>query len=167
MKVDTQFDPDSIADVQLEPQTTPTHARAYMQRAVIAASQGNDVEMCEAFDNAARLDESYAESERDHVLASYRPAKRSVSEELANAILGHLHLPPLNKKDEAQTIKPPNPNDEATHDDTTANETAEVLREYFALFRDGKLPPEAFPLDTPVRAHAEIACTGVPDQPAP
>ena len=167
MQHDTQLDPDSIAEAQLPPQTAQSHARAYLQQAILAGSQGRDVEMCEAFDNAALLDEPLAESERDHVLACYRPAKQSVSEELAAHILGNLHLPPLPEKEPyAPTPEKPPHND----DPVSNNETAKVLNEYLSLFRDGKIPPEAFPIDTPIRAHAESIYNGqnrsLPEEPA-
>ncbi|MDZ4857443.1 MAG: hypothetical protein SGI88_00555, partial [Candidatus Hydrogenedentes bacterium] len=132
--------------------TAETHARAYLQQAIEAASQGSDVEMCEAFDNAARVDEPLAESERDHVLACYRPAKQSVSEEMAKAILGHLYLPPLPEKVQGETTTP--------HDPELRREDTNVLQRYLDLFRDGKIPPDAFPIDSPIRAHAESIYAG-------
>ncbi|MDZ4858006.1 MAG: hypothetical protein SGI88_03410 [Candidatus Hydrogenedentes bacterium] len=144
---DTGLDPDSIADAQLPPQTNETHAHGYLQHAIEAGAQGRDVEMCEAFDNAARLDEPLAEMERDHVLACYRPAKQSVSEELAAAILGNLHLPPLPKLDE---------NGDALPTERELIERSNKFTEqYLDLFQRGKIPPEAFPLDSKIRKLAE------------
>ncbi len=155
MQHDTQLDPDSIADANLQPQTATTHARAYLQQAVLAGSQGRDVEMCEAFDNAALLDEPLAESERDHVLASYRPAKQSVSEELAAHILGNLHLPPLPQPDEHN-----NPENAGA---TKPEEPVNPYHDFLDKFCNGKIPPEAFPINSPIRAHAEAIYTGPRD----
>jgi len=141
---DTSLDPDAIAAAQLEPQTPQTHARAYLQQAVLVGSQGRDVEMCEAFDTAALLDEPLAESERDHVLACYRPAKHSISEELAQQILGHLHIPPPEQQ------QPKDNNDQTTR---TATPDSIILQQYLDLFRHGKIPPEAFPLNSPLRQY--------------
>ncbi|MCC6796551.1 MAG: hypothetical protein IT366_15630 [Candidatus Hydrogenedentes bacterium] len=151
MKHDIQLDPDSIAETQVDLNLPQTHARAYLQQSIQAASQGNDVEMCEAFDNAAQLDEPLAQSERDHVLASYRPAKQSISEELAQQILGNLHLPALPAQEETEKDTPTSEMCEQKphHEDT------KFLNEYLDLFREGKIPPEAFPIDTPIRTHAE------------
>jgi hypothetical protein len=161
---DTGLDPDSIADAQLPPQTIETHAKAYIQRAALAGGQSRDVEMCEAFDNAALLDEAYAESERSHILASYRPARHSVSEELAEAILGHLHLEPPTLNGKGQPMP-----DERTPDATAPNngqptneEPTDILQYYLDLIRDGKMPPEGFPIGSPLRAHAEAIYTGPP-----
>ncbi len=154
---DTGLDPDSIAAAQLEPQTPETHAKAYIQRAALAGGQGRDVEMCEAFDNAALIDEPYAESERDHVLASYRPAKQSVSQELAELILGNLHLPPrpTTHEQNPDTTKP-------NTDHPTNEESDDVLQHFLDLIREGKMPPEAFPIGSPLRAHVEAIYTGPP-----
>ncbi|GMV90463.1 MAG: hypothetical protein AMXMBFR82_02410 [Candidatus Hydrogenedentota bacterium] len=188
MQHDTNLDPDSIADAQLEPQTPETHAKAYIQQAALAAGQGRDVEMCEAFDNAALLDEAYAESERSHVLASYRPARHSVSEELAEAILGHLHLEPptpngnyqhtdnttpqnssttRSNTNEFATPIPPSKGDQGGCSSENATTTGpinqaevtpdanDILQYYLDLIRDGKMPPEAFPIGSPYRVQAE------------
>jgi hypothetical protein len=107
--------------------------------------------MCEAYDNAAQLDEPLAESERDHVLASYRPAKQTISEELAAQILGNLHLPalPAQEETEKDTLTSEMCDQKPHHEDT------KILNEYLDLFREGKIPPEAFPIDTTLRTHAE------------
>jgi len=151
---DTGLDPDSQAAAQLPPQTPETHAKAYIQRATLAGGQGRDIEMCEAFDEAARIDEAFAKSERDHVLASYRPAKQTVSQELAEAILGHLHLPPLpeNEGKEPTTTDAPNAQD-------LSPESAKLLQDYLDAVRTGKVPPEAYPIGSPQRAHAEAIYT--------
>jgi hypothetical protein len=199
---DTGLDPDSQAAAQLPPQTPETHAKAYVQRATLAGGQGRDIEMCEAFDEAARIDEEFAKSERDHVLASYRPAKQSVSEELAEAILGHLHLPPLPEKENGASKTPrvekravehnqvetqinENPNEyggpippskgdqggcsssNSTSTDPidqgeTPIDAAKVLHDYLDALHAGKVPPEAFPIGSPARAHAEAIYTGPP-----
>ncbi|GMV94837.1 MAG: hypothetical protein AMXMBFR82_46150 [Candidatus Hydrogenedentota bacterium] len=188
-KHDTGLDPDSIADAQLQPQTPETHAKAFIQQAALAGGQGRDVEMCEAFDNAALLDEAYAESERSHVLASYRPARHSVSEELAEAILGHLHIdppvpkngeitndsgvpiPPSNAVDSAFSI-PPSKGDQGgcsstnsqstdqNHEGEISIDTAKVLQDYLDTLRAGGIPPEAFPIGSKARAVAEAIYTG-------
>ncbi len=152
---DTGLDPDSLADAQLPPQTPETHAKAYIQRATLAGGQGRDIEMCEAFDEAGRIDEAFATSERDHVLASYRPAKQSVSQELAEAILGHLHLPPQpeNEQGDPATTDAPNQVD-------LSPESAKLLQDYLDAVRTGKVPPEAYPIGSPERAHAEATYTG-------
>jgi hypothetical protein len=113
--------------------------------------------MSEAFDNVIQLDEPYAQSERDHVLACYRPTKQTVSEELAAQILGNLHLPPLPENEQGKPTSPHNPIDDAIR-----HEDAKVLQEYLDIFRDGKIPPEAFPIGSPIRAHAESIYTGPP-----
>ncbi len=186
---DTALDPDSIDAAQLQPQTPETHAKAFIQQAALAAGQGRDVEMCEAFDNAALLDEAYAESERGHILASYRPAKHSVSEELAEAILGHLHIeppvpkngeitndsgvpiPPSNAVDSAFSI-PPSKGDQGgcsstnsqstdqNHEGEISIDTAKVLQDYLDTLRAGGIPPEAFPIGSKARAVAEAIYTG-------
>ena len=155
MQHDTQLDPDSIAEANLEPQTATTHARAYLQQAILTASQGRDVEMAEAFDNVILLDETLAEAERDHVLASYRPAKQSVSEELAAHILGNLHLPPLPQPDEHN-----NPENAGA---TKPEEPVNPYHDFLDKFCNGKIPPEAFPINSPIRAHAEAIYTGPRD----
>jgi hypothetical protein len=154
---DTGIDPDSQAAAQLPPQTPETHAKAYIQRAALAGGQGRDIEMCEAFDEAGRIDEKFAESERDHVLASYRPAKQSVSEELAERILGNLHLPPLPDKPEGEPTSTHSPNEQEL-----SPESAKLLQDYLDHFRDGKIPPEAFPIGSAKRAYAESIYTGPP-----
>ncbi|MCC6794450.1 MAG: hypothetical protein IT366_04970 [Candidatus Hydrogenedentes bacterium] len=154
-KHDTAIDPDSLAEARVEGRFAQNYAKAYLRQSIHAASQGRDVEMCEAFDTAALLDEPLAEAERDHVLASYRPAKQSVSEELAEQILGNLHLPPLESanKEEIEPTVPPNPQQTLWQPD---NPLHQFLDEFIA----GQIPPEAFPLDTPIRAHAEKIYTG-------
>ncbi|MCC6698022.1 MAG: hypothetical protein IT365_20540, partial [Candidatus Hydrogenedentes bacterium] len=168
---DTGLDPDSIADTQIPPQTPLTHAKAYIQRATLAGGQGRDIEMCELFDEAGRIDEAYAESERDHVLASYRPAKQSVSEELAQYILGNLHLPPVPKNventNEPGVPIPPSKGDQggcSSPNSTSVDpadeaqfplDAAKLLQDYLDSFHAGKIPPEAFPIGSPLRAHAE------------
>ncbi len=142
---DTAVDPDSLIDAQLEPQSAQTHARAYLQEAALVGGQSLDVDMCEAFDQAALIDEPFADSERDHILACYRPAKHSVSEELAKQILGNLHLPPIPSED-AKLICPHDPKDCKIR-----QEIAQTEREYLGLFRDGKLPPGTFPVNSPLR----------------
>jgi hypothetical protein len=175
---DTGLDPDSLADAQLPPQTPETHAKAYIQRATLAGGQGRDIEMCEAFDEAGRIDEAYAESERDHVLASYRPAKQSVSQELAERILGNLHLPPLPENventNEFAHATPPSKGDQGGCSSSNATSTdpinqgeipidaAKILQDYIDTFRAGKVPPEAYPIGSPARAHAEAIYTGPP-----
>ncbi|GMV94362.1 MAG: hypothetical protein AMXMBFR82_41400 [Candidatus Hydrogenedentota bacterium] len=163
-KHDTGLDPDSLDAAQLQPQTPETHAKAFVQQAALAGGQGRDVEMCEAFDNAALLDEPYAESERGHVLASYRPARHSVSEELAEAILGHLHIEPPTSNGKGQ----PMPNEHApnttapSNGQTSTDEPDDILQYYLDLIRDGKMPPEAFPIGSPFRAQAETKNAGPP-----
>lgn len=152
---DTGLDPDSLEAAQLEPQTTETHAKAYLQQAIQAASQGRDVEMAEAYDNVILLDEHLADTERDHVLASYRPAKHSVSEELADAILGNLHLPP---RPEADHETPGVTSPCATCQMYAASNN--LLQHYVDNFRDGKIPPEAFPIGSKIRSLAEQIYTG-------
>jgi len=155
---DASLDPDSIAGAQLQPQTPHTHAEAFVRQAALAGGQSREVEMCETFDNATMLDEPYADSERDHVLASFRPAKQTVSEELAAEILGNLHLPPLPapEQDESATA----------NNDHSYEKYAEVLQHYLDVFRDGKIPPEAFAKNTPIRAYAESIYTGGDHAPA-
>ncbi len=145
---DTELDPDSLADAQLSEEARSQHAQAYLDQAVQAASQGRDVDMCEAFDQAIKLDESLAESERDHVLASYRPAKQSVSEEMANQILGHLHLPPLEREDDYKC--PYDPNEYRKNE-----EWAKSCEDYLTVFREGKIPPGTFPVNSPLRKFYE------------
>lgn len=149
-KHDTAIDPDSLVDARIEEKPEQSYAKGYLRQSIEAASQGRDVEMAEAFDNAILLDEALAESERDHVLASYRPAKHSVSEELAAHILGNLHLPPLPVKEEQQSTAAFNARDnDLTHEDIN------VLKEYLTLFTDGKIPPEAFPIDSCIRSQGD------------
>jgi hypothetical protein len=145
---DASIDPDALTDSLLEPQTPHTHARAFVQQAALAGGASREVEMCETFDNATALDEPFADSERDHVLASYRPAKQTVSPEIAAEILGNLHLPPLPKGEED-----PYSNEGYEH-------YAQVLQNYLDVFRDGKIPPEAFAKNTPIRAYAESIYVG-------
>jgi hypothetical protein len=73
-----------------------------------------------------------------------------VSEELAEAILGHLHLPPLpeNEEEDPATTHAPNQVD-------LSPESAKLLQDYLDLVRDGKVPPEAYPIGSPARAAAE------------
>ncbi|MFA6242832.1 MAG: hypothetical protein WC655_17970, partial [Candidatus Hydrogenedentales bacterium] len=145
---DADLDPDALADAQLEPQTIQTHARSFVQQAALAGGEGNEVEMYWTYDNAAALDEPFADSQRDDVLACYRPAKQTVSEEYASEILGNLHLPPLPKSEED-----PKTDDGYEH-------YAQVLQHYLDVFRDGKIPPEAFAKNTPIRAYAESIYVG-------
>jgi hypothetical protein len=158
---DTGLDPDSITGAQIPPQTVQTHAKAYIQHAALAGGQGRDIEMCEAFDDAALLDEAYAESERDHVLASYRPARQSVSEELAERILGNLHLPPLSQKEAAESTSA-----HAFNEQQISLESDKLFQEYLEHFHAGKIPPEAFPIGSAKRAYAEATYTGPPHTPA-
>jgi hypothetical protein len=113
--------------------------------------------MCELFDEAGRIDEEFAKSERDHVLASYRPAKQCVSEELAKRILGNLHLPPLPENEEGDPATP-----HASNQVELSPETAKLIQEYLDAVRTGKIPPEAYPIGSPQRAHAESIYTGPP-----
>ena len=147
MQHDTDLDPDALAAVHLTPDTQQQHAKAYLQDSIRAASVGRDVEMSEAFDNVIVLDKPLAEAERDHVLASFRPAKHSVSEDLAARILGNLHLPPL-----PESQQPPSPEQ--------APEENNILLGFLDSLRDGKIPPEAFAKGTQIRAWAEFAQSG-------
>ncbi|MFA6242019.1 MAG: hypothetical protein WC655_13885, partial [Candidatus Hydrogenedentales bacterium] len=147
---DADLDPDALAGAQLEPQTIQTHARSFVQQAALAGGEGHEVEMYWTYDNAAALDEPFADSQRDHVLASYRPAKQTVSPEIAAEILGNLHLPPLPKSEEDP------------EKDEGYEHYAQVLQNYLDVFRDGKIPPEGFAKNTPIRAYAESIYTGPP-----
>jgi hypothetical protein len=146
---DTALDPDAIANTQLDPELEPSHAKAYLRQSIDAASQGRDVEMAEAFDNVIFLDEYLAAAERDHVLASYRPKKHSVSNELAARILGNLHLPPLPGMTDNSELALLQQEYKALQDHN------EHLQNYLNDLRAGKIPPEAFAKNSSIRAYAE------------
>ncbi|GMW02160.1 MAG: hypothetical protein AMXMBFR84_32960 [Candidatus Hydrogenedentota bacterium] len=125
MQHDTSLDPATLQALQLPPQSPQTHAKAYIQQAIQAAGQGRDIEMCQAFDNATLLDQPYAQSHRDHILACYRANKKSTRP-----------APSLTRSDEKRTPNQTPP---------TQDPLSEILTTYEQAIKDGKVQPEAFP----------------------
>ena len=77
---------------------------------------------------------------------------------MPDRILGHLHLPP--RTDPDPNLDFPSTESTTSTESTDFPEPTKVLLQFIDLCQTGKIPPETFPLRTPVREFVEKLTAG-------